>query len=107
MTCIHLSRYRRAAGGSLCKDIQSLPDCFDTVRIPVFSEPDSLHVQWQPYKVCAMALHYDRGHYRVLACQWQNCPPFHQSIWLTDDNRPAQLISLADASALSQLAYVI
>ena len=58
-----------------------------------------------------MALHFgerlQRGHYRVIARQWQNRSPFHQSTWITDDNHPAQQISLAEATDLSQLAYII
>ena len=80
----------------------------ETVRPPVFCTPDALSVQWQPYKVYAMALHFgehlQRGHYRMLAPQGQNP---HQSVWLTDDNHPAQPASFAELCTQSSCVSLV
>ena len=104
LSCLHLSRYRRDARDRLSKDVQPLPDWFETIRLPVFCTPHALAVTWQPYKVCAMALHFGeqmhRGHYRMLARQGQK-------VWITDDNCPAQPISSEEALALTANTYLL
>ncbi|CAE7677705.1 unnamed protein product [Symbiodinium sp. CCMP2592] len=108
LLCLHLSRYRRDdERGILSKDDQALPDWSEVLRIPQFATSHDLQKHWQPYQVCAMALHYGpalhQGHYRCLT-RWGQNPV---RVWLHDDNRAAVPLSLPDSVELSRKAYLI
>ncbi|CAE7250752.1 unnamed protein product [Symbiodinium sp. CCMP2592] len=108
LLCLHLSRYRRDdERGILSKDDQALPDWSEVLRIPQFATSHDLQKHWRPYQVCAMALHYGpalhQGHYRCMT-RWGQNPV---RVWLHDDNRAAEPLSLPDSVELSRKAYLI
>ncbi|CAE7251447.1 unnamed protein product [Symbiodinium sp. CCMP2592] len=104
LICLHLSRFRQTDGGVIVKDVQALPDIREVIRIPVFRSPADIRVRWCPYQVCAASLHFgptvERGHYRALLRS-------KEKIWITEDNRGAQLLSCTELTSLTPHIYLI
>ena len=104
LICLHLSRFRQRPGGAIVKDVQALPDMNEVLRLPCFENSSELRVHWQPYEVCAAALHLGptvhEGHYQALLRSGAK-------LWLTDDNRSAAPLRVEQLASLSANAYLV
>ena len=104
LICLHLSRFRQRPGGAIVKDVQTLPDMHEVIRLPCFENSSELRVNWKPYEVCAAALHLGptvhERHYQALLRSGTK-------LWLTDDNRSAAPLGVEQLASLSANAYLV